>query len=861
MLFATTAALVACGSDTEGTGGGGTGSGNTGGGATTTTITATTTTMTSGSGGAGGGEVCGSPADCPPPTSDCEAATCDAGQCGTVELVLGSPCAQGVCDGAGTCVECLTDQGCAADERCDTAAHVCVPLSCIDGIKNANESDVDCGGPDCAQCAEGQVCNVLEDCASGFCDAGLCAPCATNDDCDASSYCDATSVCSPRLADGEDCDEDSDCSSDSCADGVCCDTACAGLCEACNVVGSVGACTAIPHGLDPSSECAGGACDGTGACALDAGGSCSSPAECLGVSCVDGVCCDSMCVGLCQSCNVAGSLGTCTAVPVGTDPANECVGQTTCDGAGTCTTLSNGTACTLSAECASGSCVDGVCCNVACGGTCEACNVAGSVGTCSPIAQGADPANECVSGACNGALACALDDGQACATASQCLGGNCVDGVCCNSACGGTCQACNVAGNVGVCAPIPAATDPASECPGVTICNGAGACTLLGSGAACTLSGECASGSCVDGVCCNVACGGTCEACNVAGSVGTCSPIAQGADPANECVSGACNGALACALDDGQACATASQCLGGNCVDGVCCNSACGGTCQACNVAGNVGVCAPIPAATDPASECPGITTCNGSGACALLGSGAACTLSGECASGSCTNGVCVTACHAIRLDAATARISAPNTGWGLGAGDWTLELWMKAHDAFSGGTVTVLNENYLVNDLRLGYNSASGTLSATTYGGACPCGKGTGNMNLASGPVNDGQWHHVAVVRSGGAGRLFLDGAQVDSDIITTSLVASSPIAVGVPAGYPGYGASPVLIGPYRFSSVARYTGPFTPATHWPLDASTVTQYLTDAAFAGTLVDEAGGDNTSTYVTGVVPSSDTPCN
>ncbi|HLL52587.1 MAG TPA: kelch repeat-containing protein [Myxococcaceae bacterium] len=40
--------------------------------------------------------------------------------------------------------------------------------SCTDGVKNGNESDVDCGGA-CQQCAFGKTCAAAADCASGVC--------------------------------------------------------------------------------------------------------------------------------------------------------------------------------------------------------------------------------------------------------------------------------------------------------------------------------------------------------------------------------------------------------------------------------------------------------------------------------------------------------------------------------------------------------------------------------------------------------------------------------------------------------------------------------------------------------------------
>jgi hypothetical protein len=47
----------------------------------------------------------------------------------------------------------------------------------------------------------------------------------------------------------------------------------------------------------------------------------------------------------------------------------------------------NATLCTTSTECASGHCVDGVCCDGACTGQCEACDVGGSEGTCTPVTK------------------------------------------------------------------------------------------------------------------------------------------------------------------------------------------------------------------------------------------------------------------------------------------------------------------------------------------------------------------------------------------------------------------------------------------------------------------------------------------
>src|SRR5438552_1437 len=50
-------------------------------------------------------------------------------------------------------------------------------------------------------------------------------------------------------------------------------------------------------------------------------------------------------------------------------------------------------------------------------------------------------------------------------------------------------------------------------------------------GAACGCKAECASGFCVDGVCCDKACDGACQTCTLPGKAGTCAPAAAGATP------------------------------------------------------------------------------------------------------------------------------------------------------------------------------------------------------------------------------------------------------------------------------------------------------------------------------------------
>src|SRR5258707_6802 len=46
---------------------------------------------------------------------------------------------------------------------------VTVSNSCLDGVLDGTESDVDCGGAVCALCGEGRHCVVNADCSGGTC--------------------------------------------------------------------------------------------------------------------------------------------------------------------------------------------------------------------------------------------------------------------------------------------------------------------------------------------------------------------------------------------------------------------------------------------------------------------------------------------------------------------------------------------------------------------------------------------------------------------------------------------------------------------------------------------------------------------
>ncbi len=452
------------------------------------------------------------------------------------------------------------------------------------------------------------------------------------------------------------------CLSKNCVDGVCCDVPaaqCAGTCRACNVAGKFGTCSDVPAGLGDDSCASDQACNAAHQCKARIGVQCQTFSDCASGSCADGVCCDTACNETCKVCNLNAKRGTCSFVPMGDEDLTgvpQCTSTPDqghfCDGNGVCTNAPKaaGKSCTASGQCASRNCIDGVCCNSVCNMTCYSCNQTGSEGTCRALAAGlvdhsATLPCDGTKQFCTGAGACGMDkkpNGQDCTAAADCGSTFCVDGKCCNSACLGTCQSCGIVGKEGSCLNVALGgqdTNATVPCGGTQYCDAAGTCQmgLKPNGATCTLANQCASNFCVDGVCCSNACDGTCNACNLTGFVGDCSPLPSGStDPMATTMCMApnyCNKDHVCTMGkkpNGAVCAIDTECGSNYCVDGVCCETSCAGDCFTCKT----GTCAPAADGTDPRSKCKGTHTmcagtCNGSGTCRFAPQGKACATKG----------------------------------------------------------------------------------------------------------------------------------------------------------------------------------------------------------------------------------------
>jgi hypothetical protein len=196
-------------------------------------------------------------------------------------------------------------------------------------------------------------------------------------------------------------------------------------------------------------------------------------------------------------------VGETDAIDSG-DAADHASGEPDVADAGSGVTLGEiGIACKVNAECASGSCVDGVCCSSSMCGACQSCAVPDDPGVCAPLPPFAeDPASDCAApNACDGAGHCLAVNGQRCATDAECVSNFCTDGVCCGSRCDGQCFSCALAGSEGTCEPLNDVQDffASTLCAGLYLCvataSGAPAC-LARDGVTCASDLDCASGHC-----------------------------------------------------------------------------------------------------------------------------------------------------------------------------------------------------------------------------------------------------------------------------------------------------------------------------------------------------------------------------
>jgi hypothetical protein len=188
----------------------------------------------------------------------------------------------------------------------------------------------------------------------------------------------------------------------------------------------------------------------------------------------------------------------------------------------------SGTTCTDGAECATGNCVDGYCCETACSGQCGACDVPGYLGFCTAVTgHPHGTRSQCPGAPCGG-----LCDGTDTATCNVVVSGESCGAVCANDQL--TAETCDGHG-----ACVAGAT---TACPNGFACAGLAVC-----GAQCSTGADCATGyACSGGDCVAQSPAATCaadgeQAVDPQGQSTDCSPYV--------CAAGACMTSCASTAD------------------------------------------------------------------------------------------------------------------------------------------------------------------------------------------------------------------------------------------------------------------------------------------------------------------------
>jgi hypothetical protein len=142
----------------------------------------------------------------------------------------------------------------------------------------------------------------------------------------------------------------------------------------------------------------------------------------------------------------------------------------------------------------------------------------------------------------------------------------------------------------------------------------------------------------------------------------------------------------------------------------------------------------------------------------------------------------------------------APSIG-AIGTGDFTFEAWIRPTSTSSTIVIETRSSSTLNNPTL--YMNASG--QATYLIGAAARITGTTALALNT-------WHHIAVARSGGISRLFVNGVQEGSNYADTTNIVTPSTGPYVGCDYTGASNFSGFIDELRISNVARYTTNFTP-------------------------------------------------
>jgi hypothetical protein len=146
------------------------------------------------------------------------------------------------------------------------------------------------------------------------------------------------------------------------------------------------------------------------------------------------------------------------------------------------------------------------------------------------------------------------------------------------------------------------------------------------------------------------------------------------------------------------------------------------------------------------------------------------------------------------------------NQNFNFGTGDFTIELW--AYPISQGGHGSSNNDCLI--DFRPAANGVYGTLYIFSSGTGIYWYVNSANR-ITGGAISNGVWTHIAICRSSGSTKLFLNGTQSGSTYTDANNYLVAPIMVGEFNDGAGAGNFNGYIDDLRITKAARYTTTFT--------------------------------------------------
>jgi len=173
-----------------------------------------------------------------------------------------------------------------------------------------------------------------------------------------------------------------------------------------------------------------------------------------------------------------------------------------------------------------------------------------------------------------------------------------------------------------------------------------------------------------------------------------------------------------------------------------------------------------------------------------------------------------------------------------FGTGDFTIEMWWNRKDAVDPGLVF---ESRPV-------DTQGDYITLSILGANIAYYAGSGAVNISTPHnVSVGDWAHLAVVRTGGYVKVYVNGTQIATSADTINYLSGSTPWIGKNAFQPGDWTNRISLSNYRITKAAAYTDNFTPSVA-PLEAITGTTLLT---FQSNRFVDNSGNNVGLIVSG----------